>query len=114
MPGYIRLVLLTLTSTPTSQTPDATALSYLLHKHPDRVQSFDLAIGTATILYPESSAEKTTVAVIVDVDPIELVQSRYRRGKSGDNFSLGSTSTIGRMRRRPSSRLPCRSCFAPR
>ena len=89
MPGYIRLVLLTLTSTPTSQTPDATALSYLLHKHPDRVQSFDLAIGTATILYPESSAEKTTVAVIVDVDPIELVQSRYRRGKSGDNFSLG-------------------------
>lgn len=89
MPGYIRLVLLTLTSTPTPQTPDATALSYLLHKHPDRVQSFDLAIGTATVLYPEASAEKTTVAVIVDVDPIELVQSRYRRGKSGDNFSLG-------------------------
>jgi len=89
MPGYIRLVLLTLTTTPTSQTPDATALSYLLHKHPDRVQAFDLAIGTATVLYPEASAEKTTVAVIVDVDPIELVQSRYRRGKSGDNFSLG-------------------------
>ncbi|MER7561221.1 hypothetical protein ABTZ46_30230, partial [Nocardioides sp. NPDC126508] len=43
LPGYIRLVLLTLTSTPTPQTPDATALSYLLHKHPDRVQSFDLA-----------------------------------------------------------------------
>ncbi|XGU20143.1 hypothetical protein ACETU7_03155 [Rhodococcus sp. 3Y1] len=78
------------------------------------MQSFDLAIGTATVLYPEASAEKTTVAVIVDVDPIELVQSRYRRGKSGDNFRWVSMSTIGRMRRRPYSRLLCRSCLAPR
>ncbi|MGC0363950.1 3' terminal RNA ribose 2'-O-methyltransferase Hen1 [Rhodococcus sp. 27YEA15] len=80
-------MLLTLTSTSTADCPDATALSYLLHKHPERVQVFDLAVGTATVLYPEASVTQTTIAVMVDVDPIDLVQSRSRRGN--DSFALG-------------------------
>ncbi|MDI9915830.1 3' terminal RNA ribose 2'-O-methyltransferase Hen1 [Rhodococcus sp. IEGM 1379] len=82
-------MLLTLTSTPTSRFPDATALSFLLHKHPDKVQTFDLSVGKATVLYPNVGPEETTVALIVDVDPIELVQNRSRRGKGNDSFALG-------------------------
>ncbi|MCJ0902511.1 3' terminal RNA ribose 2'-O-methyltransferase Hen1 [Rhodococcus sp. ARC_M6] len=82
-------MLLTLTSTPTSRFTDATALSFLVHKHPDKVQTFDLSVGKATVLYPNAGPEETTVALIVDVDPIELVQSRSRRGKGNDSFALG-------------------------
>ena len=34
----------------------ATDLGYLLHKHPDRTQAFELATGTAYLLYPEALA----------------------------------------------------------
>lgn len=39
-------VLLTLTTTE----PPATDLGFLLHKHPDRVQSFEVAAGQARVL----------------------------------------------------------------
>ncbi|MCB0887336.1 MAG: hypothetical protein KDB41_11275, partial [Propionibacteriaceae bacterium] len=35
--------------------PEAAGLGYLLHKHPDRVQTFSLPVGEATVFYPESS-----------------------------------------------------------
>jgi hypothetical protein len=35
----------------TTHTP-ATDLGYLLHKHPDRAQSVDVASGTAHVFYP--------------------------------------------------------------
>jgi 3' terminal RNA ribose 2'-O-methyltransferase Hen1 len=74
-------VLLTLTS-PAS---NATDLGYLLHKHPDRVQSFDLPVGTAHVFYPEASEARCTVALLLEVDPIGIV-----RGKrfGGDGFAL--------------------------
>ncbi len=65
----------------------ATDLGYLLHKHPDRLQSVDLAIGKAHIFYPESSEEQTTVSLLLDVDPIDMV--RGGRNLSGKGFSLG-------------------------
>jgi len=34
----------------------ATDLGYLLHKHPDPAQAFELAIGTAHLFYPEAPA----------------------------------------------------------
>ena len=43
-----------LTITTTHQ--PATDLGYLLHKHPDRVQAFDLSFGTAHVFYPEASS----------------------------------------------------------
>ena len=33
-------------------------LGYLLYKHPDRCQSFDLTFGKARVFYPEVGAER--------------------------------------------------------
>lgn len=63
-----------LTITTTHQ--PATDLSYLLHKHPDRVQSFDLSFGTARVFYPEVSTERTTVALLLEIDPVGMVRGR--------------------------------------
>ena len=65
----------------------ATDLGYLLHKHPEKLQSIDLSIGKAHIFYPESSDEKTTVSLLLDIDPIDMV--RGKRNFSGKRFSLG-------------------------
>lgn len=71
-------VLLTMTST----APSATDLGFLLHKHPGKVQSFELSVGTAHVFYPEATDERCTAALLLEVDPIVLV-----RGKSGDQRS---------------------------
>jgi len=52
----------------------ATDLGYLLSKNPDKHQTFDVAFGTAHVFYPEATAERCTVALIVDVDPVGLVR----------------------------------------
>jgi 3' terminal RNA ribose 2'-O-methyltransferase Hen1 len=57
----------------------ATDLGFLLHKHPDRAQSFDLAFGKVHVFYPEATVERCTAALLLDIDPIELV-----RGKGGN------------------------------
>jgi 3' terminal RNA ribose 2'-O-methyltransferase Hen1 len=74
-------MLLTITTT---HSP-ATELSYLLHKHPDRCQSFELSFGQVHVFYPEATPQRTTAALLLDVDPVGMV-----RGKGRDsNFSLG-------------------------
>jgi 3' terminal RNA ribose 2'-O-methyltransferase Hen1 len=75
-------VFLTLTST----APDATDLGFLLHKHPDRVQTFDLSVGRAHVFYPEADDDRCTVALLLEVDPVELV----RGGRFGDGFALAA------------------------
>lgn len=62
---------------------DATALGHLLHKHPDRVQEFSVAVGTVHVLYPEATPERCTVALVLEVDPIALVRSKRFRGDAG-------------------------------
>ncbi|HEY3773945.1 MAG TPA: 3' terminal RNA ribose 2'-O-methyltransferase Hen1 [Solirubrobacteraceae bacterium] len=62
----------------------ATDLGFLLHKHPDREQSFALPFGRARVFYPEASEERCTAAMLIDVDPVGLVR---RRGRSG-GFAL--------------------------
>ncbi len=52
----------------------ATDLGYLLHKHPDRCQSFDLAFGKAHVFYPEASSERCVACLLLDVDPVGLVR----------------------------------------
>lgn len=75
-------MLLTITST----APDATDLGYLLHKHPDRAQEFDLPVGRAHVFYPEADAERCTAALLLEVDPVGLVRHRHF---GGDGFTLG-------------------------
>ncbi len=62
----------------------ATDLGYLLHKHPDRVQTFSVPFGEAHILYPEATEERCTAALVLDVDPVGLV----RRGRGRSAFAL--------------------------
>lgn len=64
----------------------ATDLGYLLHKHPDKFQTFELTFGLAHVFYPEKSEEKTTVSLLLDIDPIDLV--RGKKGSNGEGFSL--------------------------
>jgi 3' terminal RNA ribose 2'-O-methyltransferase Hen1 len=63
----------------------ATDLSFLLHKHPDRFQSFDLSFGQAHVFYPEATQERCTACLALDVDPVEMV--RGKRGQSKFQFS---------------------------
>ncbi len=52
--------------------PEADALGFLLHKHPDRAQSFDLSFGQAHVFYPTRTATRCTAALLVEVDPVRL------------------------------------------
>jgi 3' terminal RNA ribose 2'-O-methyltransferase Hen1 len=56
----------------------ATDLSYLLHKHSERFQSFDLSFGKAHVFYPEVCEERTTAALLLEVDPVGMVRGRSR------------------------------------
>ncbi len=62
----------------------ATDLGFLLHKHPERPQTFGLPFGQAHVFYPEASRELCRVALLVDVDPVGLV----RRGSGAGSFAL--------------------------
>ena len=73
-----------LTITTTHQ--PATDLGFLLHKHPDRLQSVELAHGKAHIFYPEAGVKKCTAALLLDIDPVSMV--RGARNMGGD-FALG-------------------------
>ncbi|MDQ3101181.1 MAG: 3' terminal RNA ribose 2'-O-methyltransferase Hen1 [Bacteroidota bacterium] len=64
----------------------ATDLGYLLHKHPGKLQSVDLSHGKAHIFYPQADEERCTVALLLDLDPIDL--ARGRRNVGGDSFVL--------------------------
>lgn len=60
----------------------ATDLGYLLHKHPSRMQTFELAFGKGYVFYPEATAERCTAALLLDVDPVGLVRSGQNGGFS--------------------------------
>lgn len=74
-------MLLTLTTT---HRP-ANDLGYLLHKHPDRLQSFDLSFGQAHVYYPESTAERCTACLMLQVDAVGIARGQHADQK----FLLG-------------------------
>jgi 2-polyprenyl-3-methyl-5-hydroxy-6-metoxy-1,4-benzoquinol methylase len=74
-------VLLTLTTT----TEPATDLGFLLHKHPDRAQTFPVAAGAAHVFYPRAEPQECTAALLLEVDPITLVRGR----SEAQAFTLG-------------------------
>lgn len=75
-------MLLTISTT----THPATDLGFLLAKNPSRVQMFELSFGKAHVFYPEATAERCTVALLLDVDPVGLV--RGRQGPPGEGGAL--------------------------
>ncbi|MDR7302719.1 3' terminal RNA ribose 2'-O-methyltransferase Hen1 [Haloactinomyces albus] len=77
-------MLLTLSTTLNSH--PATDLGFLLHKHPERLQSFEVMAGTAHVFYPRADAEECTAALLLEINPVDL--ARHAR-RSGDR-SLGT------------------------
>src|SRR5690349_5004133 len=73
-----------LLSISTTHSP-AADLSYLLHKHPDKLQSFTLSFGQAHVFYNEVSNDCCTMSMLLDVDPVGLVRGKSREQK----FMLG-------------------------
>jgi 3' terminal RNA ribose 2'-O-methyltransferase Hen1 len=54
----------------------ATDLGFLLNKHPDRLQSVELAIGKAHVFYREANNAVCTACLLLDINPIDLVRTR--------------------------------------
>jgi len=69
-----------LTITTTHQ--PATDLGYLLHKHPNRCQSFPMSFGKVHVFYPEVSEERCTAALLLDVDPVGRARGKTFRSTS--------------------------------
>ena len=63
----------------------ATDLGYL-HKHPARLQSFELSFGKAHVFYPEASHEHCTAALLLDVDPVGLVRKLRGEGEALEQY----------------------------
>jgi 3' terminal RNA ribose 2'-O-methyltransferase Hen1 len=75
-------MLLTITTTH----KPATDLGYLLHKHPDKLQTFELSAGEFHIFYPEANEERCTAAILLEIDAVGLVHNS--KSPSGEGFAL--------------------------
>jgi 3' terminal RNA ribose 2'-O-methyltransferase Hen1 len=75
-------VFLTITTTGTPERP-ATDLGFLLHKHPEKAQTFSTSYGTAHVLYPEADAQRCTAALLLEVDAVALVRRGRGKGRGG-------------------------------
>jgi 3' terminal RNA ribose 2'-O-methyltransferase Hen1 len=58
-------------------------LGYLLYKNPCRPQMFALSHGKAYVFYPEVSDMRTTAALLLDIDPLELARGKEGSGTGG-------------------------------
>lgn len=54
----------------------ATDLGFLVHKNPDHVHEMDIGFGTAALFYPEASEAQATLAMVLDIDAVDLVRGR--------------------------------------
>lgn len=75
----------------------ATDLGHLLHKHPDRAQSFSTSSGTAHVFYPKATHDECTVALLLEVDPIALVRgpgSTLTQHVNDRPYAAGSLLTV--------------------
>lgn len=52
----------------------ADELGWLLHKHPARVQGFELSFGRASVFWPEVGEAACTAALLLEIDPVKLVR----------------------------------------
>jgi 3' terminal RNA ribose 2'-O-methyltransferase Hen1 len=77
----VQIVLLTLET----NGADASKISYLLHKHPDKVQSFTMSFGKVHVYYPKYQQDSAVACMLLDVDPVGMVRGAYRES----DFMLG-------------------------
>ncbi len=62
----------------TCEAERATDLGYLLHKNPANVHVAELWFGKARVFYPEATDHRCTAALLLEVDPINLVRGPNR------------------------------------
>ncbi|MDR1306340.1 MAG: 3' terminal RNA ribose 2'-O-methyltransferase Hen1 [Treponema sp.] len=55
-------------------------LGYLLHKNPARPQTADVSFGRVHVFYTETGPERCTAALLLDMDPLDLVRGRRASG----------------------------------
>jgi 3' terminal RNA ribose 2'-O-methyltransferase Hen1 len=65
---------------------NASDLGYLLYKNPARPQTAEFNFGKAHVFYTEITAERCTAALLLEMDPLDLV--RGRQGSAGGQFAL--------------------------
>ena len=63
--------------------PGAADLGYLLHKNPERPQTFELTHGRAHVFYPELSDNRATAALLLDINPLDLARGKAGGGGGG-------------------------------
>jgi 3' terminal RNA ribose 2'-O-methyltransferase Hen1 len=62
---------------------DTQNIGFLFRKNPARPQVFELSHGRAFIFYPEVSHRKTTIALLLDIDPVDLARGRTGSAAGG-------------------------------
>lgn len=67
----------------TSRSRPARDLGYLLRKHPDRAQAFELPFGSAHVFYPSAGDDECTAALFLDIDPVALVRGKPTSSEGG-------------------------------
>ncbi|HVF85256.1 MAG TPA: 3' terminal RNA ribose 2'-O-methyltransferase Hen1 [Abditibacteriaceae bacterium] len=77
-------MLLTISTTRFDDQHPARDFGYLLHKNPERAQSFDLSFGQAHVFYPQADDERCECAMLLDIDTVRLV--RKRDGQAMDQY----------------------------
>ena len=65
----------------TARGNDAADVSFLLHKHPDRFQSFDMSYGTCHAFYSQADPNRCTFCLVLDVDPVQMTKGKKRQNK---------------------------------
>jgi 3' terminal RNA ribose 2'-O-methyltransferase Hen1 len=61
----------------------ATDLGYLLHKHPAKLQEFELSFGKVHVFFPEANEECCTAALLIYIDPVSMVRGKGTSRESG-------------------------------
>ena len=63
--------------------PRADELGFLLQKHPGRAFERELSVGTARVFYPEATATRCEVCLLLEADPVKLARESHRSGPGG-------------------------------
>lgn len=58
-------------------------LGYLVHKHPDKVQTYSVAHGQVHVFYPEVSPQRCRLCMLLEIDPVGLVR---RKGQGLEQY----------------------------
>jgi len=61
----------------------ATDLGFLLYKNPSRAQRFEMSFGNAYVFYPKAEETECTVALLIDLNPVDLARGKVGSTEGG-------------------------------